>query len=51
MFRLHKAAIIRLYVSENVKSKLYSCVHIMFIKYMGEISALQKFYVNVKYEK
>ena len=27
MFRLHKAAIIRPYVSENVKRKLYSCIN------------------------
>jgi len=40
MFRLHKAAIIRPYVSENVKRKLYGCSYTYIKKIYGRYLAL-----------
>ena len=37
MFRLHEATIIRTYVSENVKVKLYGCSHTHNFKFMAQI--------------
>ena len=35
MFRLRKTAIVRPYVSENVKRKLYSCIHTLHYHMYG----------------